>query len=94
MFPSARRSKGNPMAEVTILSAWDSFERNVVPKSAGPGQRRDMFLAFMGGATVITMAIEAASGMPGDAGVAMLDRLCDEVDAFHDVMSDRRDARK
>lgn len=68
----------------TIQQAWETFERDVVPKDAGRVQRTEMKRAFYAGATAalsVTSAI-GEHGISEDAGVAILEGLHQEVIRF------------
>lgn len=68
----------------TIAAQWESFHKAAVAPSAPEIQRSEMRLAFYAGATAmlgITMGIGSDS-VSADAGVALLQSLHDEAEAF------------
>ncbi len=69
----------------TIAQSWQTFEAQVLPKSAGAVQRQEMRRAFYAGfhgclTCMVQMADE--SGKNDDIGVTMVQRLHDECARF------------
>lgn len=66
-----------------VADAWASFERNVVPPSAGATQRQEMRLAFYAGAhSLFTSILKGLSpgAEPQPSDLAMLDDISAEFD--------------
>lgn len=59
-----------------LKTAWDSFERDVIPRNAPPVQRSEMRNAFYAGAwSVIAELMGIDHGVPDEVGIAIMDGL-------------------
>ena len=66
----------------TIRQQWEDFERAVVAKNAPSVQRKEMKLAFFGGAAAILALQIAMPDVSDDDGVEMLKAWHDECEKF------------
>lgn len=74
--PQRRR----PAASRAISIAWASYAGQVIPKSAGPDQLRDMRDTFYAGALAALLAIsEAGNKGSDDAGVDHIEGIHQEL---------------
>lgn len=72
----------------TVMQQWESYEREVVPKTAGAEQRIESRRAFFAGAQAL---LNLVSGVGSDdvsenQGVAMLDGLSAELQVFSEAV--------
>ena len=69
----------------TISEKWELFQSEVIPKSAGPIQLREMKLAFYSGAFAFLAMQKEIIGNPSlseDAGIALLEAWQDEIQLY------------
>jgi hypothetical protein len=77
------------MAELSsIQSGWVSYRTCVMPDEAGPTQITEMRQAFYAGAWFMLQAFNkvGAVDVSEDAGVAYLERLARDLEAFQDAV--------
>jgi hypothetical protein len=69
---------------MTLLDGWDSYQRDVLPASAGETQRTETRRAFYAGAVMMWSSIHAASRDAGPeataADLARMTALAKEID--------------
>ena len=67
----------------TIQSAWDEYEKKVVPKQAGEIQRKESKLAFYSGAfLMLNHTGEIAEKYTEDQACHIIQGISDELDVF------------
>ena len=68
----------------SIQTIWRDFEQKIVAKDAGPAQRREMRLAFYGGAMGVLGILTAIAdaGLGQDAAIKILEGLHKESRGF------------
>lgn len=77
------RSITGELVKNTIEAEWLVFEKVVVPETAGLAQRRDMQLAFYGGASAtLALYYRIAGEESDDAAVEILQGLYEEAEAY------------
>jgi hypothetical protein len=76
------------MDKLPLMQAWESYERDVMPRDAGQDQRVETRRAFYAGAkAVLQMALQIGEDSVSEAqGVILLETLKRECEAFVDLI--------